>query len=838
MKQAIFSAAVAAAMAAAAGGASRPAVGPRGPVGPNVPLTDGEKRHLARRIAVDGRTSAAVQAACDRAAKDGCGTVFLPAGQYVLEKQVRVPGGLTVLGEGAKTLCRPKDRSVHLFRAEGDAVRFTRLKLQGAAASPSTNNNSYGITVSGRRDVRIDHCELLGFSYATNFGSEATAQVDHCVIHHNLRGGLGYGVAIYSGAYVLVADNEFRQNRHSLASNGALDWGSPKRLGRYVHKPGVRKTHWEFIHNRVGSNDESRYELCAVDTHPGMDGTFVVEANVFEDLRHAVGIRDGSGLIRGNVFRNLRTVTGFRARVGVSISYGRHNNVPVEGCMPHDVVVKDNLFTMKEGVKYRKWVVGKAENIVIDGRLVPETRAKRPPVRSLPRLVPMGPEGKLAISRRQLVPEPPPTTKAVGGGDPPNPQIGYRKLKPGTVRVWDTRKKYTQKNPMGAALKDKPSWRAVPYGQTEYQPRGDLMLENDFFYLFLFTNKEDAVDLMAKMVDGGVEGHGVATNEIYKVHDTGRRNFGHGTMWVKVRKYAPGEIVVDHAGQGMRTGKPLPIVTTYRVLAGKCWLEVRPVERVNQQGMHGKSRICAFVNRDSDELILDSKRATWTGERNIHAPPDAIGIINFHRRFRKSTYDFMWFLTAGPGFEKSKLTYLGFHADRFWADEIPHDAPSCGAQYVHMKDKVVIGVLNRRDIWKREDVLRPIVAGASYTSAFAAPYPGKWRLIGFVVEESGYKPRPRVASPPIPASFGVPIRGRYHCATVEIRKPGEHFTFKSPVKGTLDYLLMYMLDRTERTGPDVFTPMEIYRQAVAATSSRAGEVRAREGGRSKRSRDN
>ena len=151
-------------------GAGLPAVGPRGPVGPDVTLSDAEKKQLARRITVEGRTAAAVQAACDLAVKQGVRVVFLPAGQYVFEKEVRVPGGLTLLGEGAKSLCRAKGRSVHLFRVDGDGVRFTRLKLQGADTTMSTSNNTYGIDVPTRQNVRIDHCELLGFSYATNFG--------------------------------------------------------------------------------------------------------------------------------------------------------------------------------------------------------------------------------------------------------------------------------------------------------------------------------------------------------------------------------------------------------------------------------------------------------------------------------------------------------------------------------------------------------------------------------------------------------------------------------------------------------------------------------------------
>ena len=376
-------------------GGDAPAVGPRAPVGPDVPLGEAEKGEFAKRITVDARTAAAVQAACERAVKEGVPVVFLPAGEYIFDTKVRVPGGLTVLGGGSKTICRAKGLNTLLFRVDGDKVRFTRLKLHGADTTANPNNNSYGITISRVQNCRIDHCELLGFSYATTPSNECSAQIDHCYIHHNLRNGLGYGTSIYSGAYVLITDNVFEQNRHSLASNGALDWSSPKRAGKFLHKPGFRKTHWEFIHNRVGSNDLSVYELCAVDTHPGMDGTFVVEHNLFENLRHGIGIRDGSGIIRNNLFRNLRTVTTFRSLIGISIAYGTHNNVPVDGCMPRDIDVRENVFLMDEGVKYEKHSLGKAENITIRGKLAPETKVERSAPRPIPRLREMADDGVL-----------------------------------------------------------------------------------------------------------------------------------------------------------------------------------------------------------------------------------------------------------------------------------------------------------------------------------------------------------------------------------------------------------------------------------------------------------
>ncbi|OQW97015.1 MAG: hypothetical protein BWK77_02915 [Verrucomicrobia bacterium A1] len=394
-------------------GASIPAVGPRSPVGPDVPLNDAEQKQFARRVTVEGRTAADVQAACERAVQESVRVVFLPAGEYVFEAEVPVPEGLTLFGEGSPTLIRTHNRDTHLFRVEGDRVRFTRLKLQGADPTPSENNDTYGITVSGKQNVRIDHCELLGFSYATDFNSEATAQIDHCSIHHNLRDGLGYGVALYSGAYVLIIDNEFSQNRHSLSSNGTLDWGSGERLGKYLHMPG-RKTHWEFRHNRVGSNDLSVYELSAVDTHPGMDGTFVVEGNLFENLRHGVDIRDGSGLIQCNLFRNLRGKP-FRPWLAISISYDTHNGIPVEGCMPHDIEVAENTFlnvgdqAFADGVileesapagKAVKYVLGQAENITIEGQLVPETQKEGTVPPPIPWLQEMGEEG--VLNRRLL----------------------------------------------------------------------------------------------------------------------------------------------------------------------------------------------------------------------------------------------------------------------------------------------------------------------------------------------------------------------------------------------------------------------------------------------------
>lgn len=371
-------------------------VGPRGPVGADVPVEAAETEGLPTRVTVEGPTPEALRAACSRAVADKTPVVFLPAGEYVFDSTVKVPAGLTILGAGAATVVRCAGKNTRLFEIAGDGVRITRLRLQGFDPTPSTGNDSYGISAYGVQNLRVDHCEFSGFSYANSFGSEASVQVDHCLIHDNLRDGLGYGVAVYSGAYVLMCDNDFSQCRHAVATNGNLDWSSPARLGKYVHRPG-RLTHWELIHNRLGSNDRSRNELAMVDTHPGMDGSFVVEGNLFEDLRLGIHFRDGSGLIRNNLFRNLRTYTNFRPCMEITLGAGPHNNIPVEGCMPHDIWVTGNLtFSAKDGTwQPSRYSIGKAENVTVDGTLVPQTRVDREPNRTLLRLESMGPAGVL-----------------------------------------------------------------------------------------------------------------------------------------------------------------------------------------------------------------------------------------------------------------------------------------------------------------------------------------------------------------------------------------------------------------------------------------------------------
>jgi hypothetical protein len=96
-------------------------------------------------------------------------------------------------------------------------------------------------------------------------------------------------------------------------------------------------------------------------------------------------------------------------------------------------------------------------------------------------------------------------------------------------------------------------------------------------------------------------------------------------------------------------------------------------------------------------------------------------------------------------------------------------------------------VLNHPDIWEREDVGRQVTAGETYAPRFVPPYPGVWRLQAHVGSQ-------------------------YHCRDVS----NGDFRFTSPAAGQLDYLLMYLYDRTADTPRGVTTPMDVYRDVSCA----------------------
>ncbi|RLI99161.1 MAG: hypothetical protein DRP08_07515, partial [Candidatus Aenigmatarchaeota archaeon] len=360
--------------------------------------------------------------------------------------------------------------------------------------------------------------------------------------------------------------------------------------------------------------------------------------------------------------------------------------------------------------------------------------------------------------------------------------------KEGDVILWDTNKKYDYKYPFWDAYNDRANWTQVPYGTTNYTFKGDAMIENGHYFLFLYSYTGDCPDLRTKFGDDRFG----TFNEIYKVYDTGGiRDFGHGAVWTEIIKNTPEEVIVKSVGKGHQTG--LNVTTIYRITK-RPWLEVQPVERVNQQGIHDKSRLAAFVFKNvSKDILLDANKHGDFIER-INPPEGCIGEINFQRRL-SSDEDYILFLTFPPGVETNSLTYQTMdYPDCYWEwDCRCCVSRSVSQNFAYLGEKVIIATLNFKDNWKREDVNKYLSKGDTYTSSFTAPYAGKWRIVGVYSDDDYY----------ITDYF----------SEVEVNE-GEHFTFTSPRNGTLEYLVMYMFDRTENTPENITTIMDVYREAI------------------------
>jgi len=102
--------------------------------------------------------------------------------------------------------------------------------------------------------------------------------------------------------------------------------------------------------------------------------------------------------------------------------------------------------------------------------------------------------------------------------------------------------------------------------------------------------------------------------------------------------------------------------------------------------------------------------------------------------------------------------------------------------------KIVMGLLNHAGIFHFEEVDQVIHETEEYTSEWPTAYGGRWRL-------------------------NARIDGNYYTSELNVAA-GRRLSFTSPVDGTLEYIIMYLYDRTGDTPPDITTPMDVYRESI------------------------
>lgn len=175
-----------------------------------------------------------------------------------------------------------------LLRTEGDCIRVTGLRFRGPYPHRDRAAHTSNGILTSHFALEIDNCEIRGFSVAaTRFDDGATrGYVHHNFIHHNQKGGLGYGVSI-NGATVLVEANLFDWCRHHVASSGT-----------------------------PGSGYEARYNICLdhanghlFDMHGGQDRGDATEiSGDWMDIHHNTFIAQHvrSVVIRGAACQDAR----------------------------------------------------------------------------------------------------------------------------------------------------------------------------------------------------------------------------------------------------------------------------------------------------------------------------------------------------------------------------------------------------------------------------------------------------------------------------------------------------------------------------------------------------
>ncbi len=380
----------------------------------------------------------------------------------------------------------------------------------------------------------------------------------------------------------------------------------------------------------------------------------------------------------------------------------------------------------------------------------------------------------------------------------------------GPVRIWDVGKKYKVNYfALYRAFKHKDIWKQVPHGKVDYKFQGDIAIENDFLYMGFTAVSQDAIYYKRK-------GQAIAGDILYRCRYTkqiklgGLIKYAGRAKYVRILKNTPDEVIVEHHG---KRGKH-PIVTTYRIVKDKPWVQVRSAgkssEKAHMLGLHGKLRIGLIVVEDGNDFVVDSLR----DPAKRYAPPKGRLVIGFREAIKTP---FMYVMTF-PDFAGAHPYFYcdsGPGGDTMWCAqgpgklgglETPRKWDGCiTATYVrfaNQKAPVVIGAPTHLHNWHRDHPDRPIKKGQVYTSKWKPPYPGRWRMTVRIAEkkyDQGFKYDGKTKFP-----------AKYFSKDVY----DGNFTFRIPIDGHLDYVIMYLYDRTKDTPAGILTPMDQYRWTV------------------------
>ncbi|MCK4626248.1 MAG: hypothetical protein KAV00_13100, partial [Phycisphaerae bacterium] len=415
---------------------------------------------------------------------------------------------------------------------------------------------------------------------------------------------------------------------------------------------------------------------------------------------------------------------------------------------------------------------------------------------------------------------------------------GYTPLPSGTARIWDSVKKYSMKHYDFRAWKDKQNWLQVPYGTTDYKFKGNAILEGESFWISLHTSNKDGPFMYTKL---DAKGTPSCHNEWYTHYDapvrskTGKYGFGSRAgrlrtgSWfpekLKILKNQPKEVILQVGGRRHSINQKIfekgeafcEFTMAYRLVGGRRWVELRPVKDASGIGMHGETRmvIAPKAGPGGQDFVLDSMIHShprrWSSDSPVRWAPvrDFVShgkfpyntklIINLQKMYG----DYMFVMTWPSPVDARP--YAIFHQGggrKGWAESwciitstwglFGRAGPGTG------QDKLIVAPLNNLGNWHFERVAKKIRKRSKYTVTWKAKYPGLWRMVGCIGQGDAHD-----------------LRFRHYSFDVRVDDTKkDKFVFKSPATGWLEYVVVYLYDRTERTPKSVSTPMDVYREAI------------------------
>jgi len=383
--------------------------------------------------------------------------------------------------------------------------------------------------------------------------------------------------------------------------------------------------------------------------------------------------------------------------------------------------------------------------------------------------------------------------------------VGYKPNPGKETKIWDAMKKYDYKFYAfeEAAWPDRAKWKQVPYGTLDYKFIGDAIIENGNFWLFLKASPYDSPFLYAN-----IDGRPGFCSELYTRSE--RWAYNHRPVYVKILENTPNEVILEYSGDWPERIRP-EVIVRYRVRRDTGWIEVTPIKNAYQQSHHSAPNRFAVAPsnaEDGNDLVVDPYKVP-RGKYVEYPLPPTNNRFMLQQVFWSFRDNCMWMLTYPDPKTASPVIWADNH------QEIPR-LETINALFGGKK--VILGVINRRDVFHHEDVGKPITAGGKYTSQWKPPYPGVWRMTGRVTDgKSDYYPDSGTPNKSDPSTvYSARVDDKHYTNTIVVKQGAQNpFSFASPVAGRLEYVIMYLYDRTGQTPKDLATPMDIYRETQA-----------------------